>query len=254
MRVLVCMPTYDEAENLEPAVSRVRASAPDVDLLVIDDDSPDGTGRIADALAGRDAHVHVLHRPGRGGLGRAYLAGFAWASRHGYDAVVEMDADGSHRAQDLPALLAGIGRGADVVLGTRWMAGGAVQDWAWHRRLLSRGGNAYARAVLRLPYRDVTGGFRVYRVDRLPRLGLGSVRSEGYCFQIDLVRRAHAAGLLVEEVPITFVEREHGRSKMSAGIVVEALRNVTGWALHLDDARADGRARARARAHAHVHP
>lgn len=231
MRTLICLPTYDEAENLVRAISRIHAVAPEVDVLVIDDDSPDGTGRIADRLAADDPQVHVLHRPGRGGLGRAYLAGFEWALRRAYEVVVEMDADGSHRADDLPGLLAAAAAGADLALGSRWTAGGHVHDWAWHRLVLSRAGNAYARTLLGLPYRDVTGGFRAYRAEGLRLLALDEVRSEGYCFQIDLARRAHDRGLCVVEVPITFVEREHGRSKMSGRIVVEALRNVTWWGL-----------------------
>jgi dolichol-phosphate mannosyltransferase len=231
MRTLVCMPTYDEAQNLPNAVARIHASEPGVDVLVIDDSSPDGTGELADAIAAQDARVSVLHRTAKDGLGRAYLAGFEWALEHGYDCVVEMDADGSHRAVDLPRLLAAIGEGADLALGSRWVRGGTVRGWALHRLLLSRAGNRYARTVLALPYRDVTGGYRAFRADRLRRLDLASVRSEGYCFQIDLARRAHAAGLRVVEVPITFVEREHGVSKMSGGIVLEALWSVTRWAL-----------------------
>lgn len=231
LRTLVCMPTYDEAENLATAVARVHAVEPDVDVLVIDDGSPDGTGEIADALADWDDRVHVLHRAGKEGLGRAYLAGFAWALEHGYDCVVEMDADGSHRAADLPRLLDAVADGAELALGSRWMRGGVVRGWALHRLLLSRAGNRYARTVLALPYGDVTGGYRAFRAEALRGLDLATVRSEGYCFQIDLVRRAHSAHLHVAEVPITFVEREHGVSKMSGRIVVEALWNVTRWAL-----------------------
>jgi dolichol-phosphate mannosyltransferase len=231
MRTLVCLPTYDEVENLANAVARIHLAEPGAHVLVIDDSSPDGTGELADALASRDARVAVLHRTEKDGLGRAYLDGFAWGLDHGYECIVEMDADGSHRAVDLPRLLDALEEGADLVLGSRWMRGGAVDGWALHRLLLSRTGNRYARLMLGLPYRDVTGGFRAFRADRLQRLDLSSVRSEGYCFQIDLVRRAHAAGLRVAEVPITFVEREHGVSKMSGGIVLEALWSVTRWAL-----------------------
>lgn len=231
MRTLICIPTYDEAENLARLVARLRGPYPEVDLLIVDDSSPDGTGELADLLASRDARVHVLHRPAKSGLGRAYLEAFAWALRHGYECVVEMDADGSHRPEDLAGLLDAVADGADLALGSRWMPGGAVRDWALHRVLLSRAGNRYARTLLGLPYGDVTGGFRAFRADRLPLLDLGSVRSEGYCFQIDLVRRAHAAGLRIAEVPITFVEREHGTSKMSGRIVLEALWNVTRWGL-----------------------
>ena len=231
MRTLVCMPTYDEVENLANALVRIHRYEPGVDVLVIDDSSPDGTGDLADAIAARDTRVAVLHRTAKDGLGRAYLAGFEWGLAHGYECIVEMDADGSHRAQDLPRLLDAVEAGADLALGSRWMRGGSVQGWALHRLLLSRAGNRYARTMLALPYRDVTGGFRAFRAARLGRLDLAAVRSEGYCFQIDLVRRAHAAGLRVVEVPITFVEREHGVSKMSGGIVLEALLSVTRWAL-----------------------
>ena len=231
MRTLVCMPTYDEVENLPTALARVHASEPGVDVLVIDDGSPDGTGDLADAIAARDGRVFVLHRTAKDGLGRAYLAGFDWALEHGYDCIVEMDADGSHRALDLPRLLDAVEEGADLALGSRWVPGGTVRGWALHRLLLSRAGNRYARTMLALPYRDVTGGYRAFRADRLHRLDLATVESEGYCFQIDLVRRAHAAGLRVVEVPITFVEREHGVSKMSGAIVLEALWSVTRWAL-----------------------
>ncbi|MFD1720578.1 polyprenol monophosphomannose synthase [Amnibacterium endophyticum] len=248
MSTLICIPTYDEAANIARVVGAVRAAEPEADVLVIDDASPDGTGRIADGLAAEDPAVHVLHRAGKDGLGRAYLAGFEWALALGYDAVVEMDADGSHRALDLPALLAASERGADLVLGSRWIPGGRVRNWAWHRVLLSRAGNAYARAMLSLPYGDVTGGFRVFRTDALRRLDLAQVRSEGYCFQIDLVRRAHQRGLEVVEVPITFVERQHGASKMSRRIVLEALWSTTRWSLErLRPARAAAGGGARVR-------
>lgn len=230
MTALVCIPTYNEAMNVAEIVAGVREAAPEAHVLVIDDASPDGTGAIADGLAAADPAVHVLHRAGKEGLGRAYLAGFAWALARRYDVVVEMDADGSHRAVDLPALLAGA-ETADLVLGSRWMRGGRVRNWAWHRVLLSRGGNAYARLLLGLPYGDVTGGFRAFRGDALRRLDLDGVRSEGYCFQIDLARRAHERGLVIREVPIVFLERSRGASKMSRRIVLEALWSVTRWAL-----------------------
>jgi len=247
MRTLVCMPTYDEVENLANALARIHRAEPGVDVLVIDDSSPDGTGDLADAIAARDTRVAVLHRTAKDGLGRAYLAGFEWGLAHGYECIVEMDADGSHRAQDLPRLLDAVEAGADLALGSRWMRGGSVQGWALHRLLLSRAGNRYARTMLALPYRDVTGGYRAFRADRLGRLDLAAVRSEGYCFQIDLVRRAHAAGLRIVEVPITFVEREHGVSKMSGGIVLEALWSVTRWALAPGRGPASGATRGRRR-------
>jgi dolichol-phosphate mannosyltransferase len=227
-RVLVCVPTYNEAESLPDVVAGVRRHCPEVDLLVIDDASPDGTGVIADRIAERDGHVHVLHRRGKGGLGGAYLAGFAWALDAGYDVVVEMDADGSHRPEDLPALLAAA-RDADLVLGTRWMPGGRTVNWPRRRQLLSLGGNRYARAMLGVPLRDITGGFRAYRATTLRRLDLPTVRSEGYCFQIELALRAVEAGMRTTEVPITFVERRLGASKMSRAIVLEAMQRVTVW-------------------------
>ena len=229
-RVLVCIPTYNEAESLPGVLTGVRRHTPDVDVLVIDDGSPDGTGVLADEFAERDGHVHVLHRPGKGGLGAAYLAGFAWGLDRGYDVLVEMDADGSHRPEDLPALLAG-SADADLVLGTRWMPGGDTVNWPMRRRLLSLGGNRYARMMLGVPLRDITGGFRAYRADTLRALNLSSVRSEGYCFQVELALRAVEAGQRTAEVPITFVERRQGASKMSRAIVLEAMRRVTVWGL-----------------------
>jgi dolichol-phosphate mannosyltransferase len=227
-RTLVCVPTYNEAESLPGLLPRIAAVAPEVEVLVIDDGSPDGTGAIADEFAARDPRVHVLHRAGKGGLGAAYLAGFGWALDRGFDIVVEMDADGSHRPEDLPRLLSTM-QGCDVVLGTRWMEGGETVNWPRSRRLLSRAGNLYARAMLRVPWRDITGGFRAYRSTGLQALDLATVRSEGYCFQVELALRAVDAGLLVREVPITFVEREQGSSKMSRTIVIEAMRRVTVW-------------------------
>lgn len=227
-RVLVIIPTYNERENLERIVSRVRAAVPEADVLVADDNSPDGTGDIADSLAASDANVHVMHRAGKEGLGAAYLAGFAWAKDHGYDVVCEMDADGSHQPEQLPRLLEALAD-ADVVLGSRWVKGGGVVNWPLHRKLLSRGGSLYSRAALGVPIRDVTGGYRAFRVSALDALGLDSVESQGYCFQVDLAWRAVQRGLRVREVPITFVEREIGDSKMSQRIVVEALWRVTVW-------------------------
>ena len=229
-QVLVIVPTYDERENLEPIAQRLFASVPDVSLLVVDDNSPDGTGRLADDLAAADPRVHVLHRTAKEGLGAAYTAGFAWARAHGYDVVVEMDADGSHAPEQLPRLLAALD-GADLVLGSRWVPGGAVVNWPRSRELLSRGGNAYTRLVLRLPLRDATGGYRAYRRSVLDALPLSEVASQGYCFQVDLAWQTFCAGYQVVEVPITFVERERGSSKMSRAIVLEALWRVTWWGL-----------------------
>jgi dolichol-phosphate mannosyltransferase len=228
-RVLVCVPTYDEALNVERTVSGILGAVPDADVLVVDDDSPDGTGDLADGLAAADPRVHVLHRRRKEGLGAAYLEAFGWALDRGYDVIVEMDADGSHRAQDLPLLLAAVDRGADLVIGSRWVDGGAVENWPKHRALLSRGGNAYARLALGVPVRDATGGFRAFRASTLKGLDLDGVASQGYCFQVDLAWRAVQRGFVVEEVPITFVERELGASKMNRSIVREALWRVTVW-------------------------
>ncbi len=243
LRTLVCVPTYNEAASLPVLLPRLAEVRPQVDVLVIDDRSPDGTGALADAFAERDPHVHVLHRPGKGGLGAAYLAGFGWGLDRGYDVIVEMDADGSHRPEDLERLLATLADGADVVLGTRWMPGGSTVNWPFRRRFLSVAGNRYARGMLNVPMRDITGGFRAYRTTALRALDLPTVRGEGYVFQVELALRAADAGLRIAEVPITFVEREQGVSKMSRGIVVEAMRRVTVWGIQRRLARLIGRRR-----------
>ncbi|MFF3324090.1 polyprenol monophosphomannose synthase [Streptomyces sp. NPDC002889] len=227
-KALVIIPTYNEAGNVRSIVSRVRAAVPDADVLVADDNSPDGTGKFADELAAQDDQVHVLHRKGKEGLGAAYLAGFAWGIERDYGVLVEMDADGSHQPEELPRLLTAL-KSADLVLGSRWVPGGRVVNWPKHREFLSRGGSTYSRLLLGVPIRDVTGGFRAFRAETLQGLGLAEVASQGYCFQVDLARRAVAAGYHVVEVPITFVERELGDSKMSRDIVVEALWRVTAW-------------------------
>ncbi|MEW9547174.1 polyprenol monophosphomannose synthase [Nonomuraea sp. NPDC050783] len=241
-RVLVVVPTYNERDNLADVVTRIRRSVPGADLLVADDASPDGTGELADELAARDPHVHVLHRPGKAGLGAAYLGGFGWGLDRAYDVLVELDADGSHRPEELPALLAAL-RAADLVIGSRWVPGGRVVNWPRSRELLSRAGNAYTRTLLRLPVRDATGGYRAYRATTLKEIGLDDVESQGYCFQVDLTLRTVRAGLRVREVPITFVERTRGASKMSRAIVLEALRRVTWWAVSGEKARPGRRAR-----------
>lgn len=226
--MLVIVPTYNEAENIRLIIGRLRAAVPAADVLIADDNSPDGTGAIADELSGADAQVHVMHRAGKQGLGTAYLAGFAWAAEHAYDAVVEMDADGSHRPEELPLLLDALTE-ADLVIGSRWVKGGQVVNWPLHRLLLSRGANLYTRVALGLPVRDATGGYRTYRVTALEKLDVDTVASTGYCFQVDLAWRAYRAGLRVVEVPIKFAERERGASKMSSSIVREALWRVTVW-------------------------
>ncbi len=230
MSTLVIIPTYNERENVASIVARVRTSTPDVFVLVVDDSSPDGTGEIADALAAADDHVRVLHRAGKDGLGAAYRDGMRWALAAGYDRIVEMDADGSHRPEELHRLLEAI-ESADVVLGSRWVPGGGVENWPASRRMLSRGGSAYSRILLGVPVKDVTGGYRAFTAEALERIHFGDVASQGYCFQIDMLRRAYDEGLRIVEVPITFVEREHGASKMTTGIVVEAMVRVTGWGI-----------------------
>jgi dolichol-phosphate mannosyltransferase len=229
--LLVVIPTYNERENLAGILDRLHTAVPSADVLVVDDASPDGTGTLADERAAAQPRLHVLHRGGKAGLGAAYVAGFRWALERDYGAVVEMDADGSHAPEQLPQLLAALD-GADVVLGSRWVTGGSVVDWPRRRELLSRGGNAYTRLMLRLPVRDATGGYRVYRRRVLEALDLGDVASQGYCFQVDLLWRAWQAGFTVAEVPIRFVERVAGASKMNRSIVSEALWRVTVWGIN----------------------
>ena len=226
--ILVVIPTYNEHACLTETVGKLRDIVPLAQILVVDDSSPDGTGQLADQLAADDPAVHVLHRPGKQGLGAAYLAGFRWGMGRAFDVFVEMDADGSHRAEHLPVILAALAD-ADVVIGSRWVPGGAVENWPQSRMMLSRGGNAYARVMLGVSVRDATAGYRAYRRSALEQLDLPTVESQGYCFQVDLTRRAVHAHLRVVEVPITFVEREVGESKMSRAIVAEALWRVTAW-------------------------
>jgi dolichol-phosphate mannosyltransferase len=229
-RVLVVVPTYNEAENLAPVVARMRAAVPEVDLLVVDDGSPDGTGEIADRLAAADPSVHVLHRTSKAGLGAAYIAGFRWALADGYDVMVEMDSDGSHAPEELPRLLTALHE-ADLVIGSRWVPGGQIRNWPLYRQIISIGGSTYARVLLRFPVRDSTSGYRAFRRQVLEELKLDEVASQGYCFQIDLAWKTWRSGFRVREVPITFTEREVGRSKMSRAIVIEALWRVAGWGL-----------------------
>lgn len=232
--VVVVIPTYNERANLEPLVQRLFTASPAAHVLVVDDASPDGTGDVAEGLAAADERVFVLHRTGKAGLGAAYVAGFAWALQRGYAAIVEMDADGSHSPEDLPRLLSLLGpggTGADVVVGSRYVTGGQVVNWAWHRQLLSRGANLYSKLALGIDINDITAGYRVYRAEVLHAIELDTITSQGYCFQVDLTRRAVDAGFLVVETPVTFIEREVGESKMSREIVREALVRVTLWAL-----------------------
>lgn len=227
--VLVIIPTFNERENLPLIVGRLRSAVPGAHALVVDDGSPDGTGAIADGLADADERVHVMHRTEKSGLGAAYIAGFRWALERGYGVVVEMDADGSHAPEQLSRLLDRIDAGADLVLGSRYVPGGSVVNWPRRRELLSRGGNIYSRLALGVKLNDITGGYRAYRREVLEALPLDAVASQGYCFQVDLAWRAVQQGFTVVEVPITFTEREIGESKMSGGIVREALVLVTKW-------------------------
>ena len=240
-RVAVIVPTYNERGNLEQIAARLRTAVPEADLLVIDDNSPDGTGEIADKLAAGDTSIHVLHRPAKAGLGSAYITGFRWALERGYGVLVEMDADGSHDPAELPALLAALAD-ADLVIGSRWVPGGTVLNWPKSREILSRSANTYARIMLSISIRDATAGYRAYRADTLHAVGLDQVMSRGYCFQIDLVLRSVRAGLTVVEVPITFVERTLGASKMSKSVVAEALWRVTQWGITARLHAARGRA------------
>jgi dolichol-phosphate mannosyltransferase len=227
-RVLVVIPTYNERDNVEAIVERVTASVAEANVLIVDDHSPDGTGKIADEIAAADPRVHVLHRTAKAGLGGAYIAGFGWGLEHGFEVLVEMDADGSHAPEQLSRLLVAL-RDADLVIGSRWVPGGTVVNWPKSRELLSRGGNLYTRIALGIDLRDATGGYRAYRRAVLEEIDYRSVVSEGYCFQVDLAWRAARGGFRVVEVPITFAERERGESKMSGSIVREALWRVTQW-------------------------
>jgi dolichol-phosphate mannosyltransferase len=226
-RAVVCLPTYNEAENVVPMVEAILAAAP-VEVLVIDDGSPDGTGQLADGVAAREPRVHVLHRARKEGLGKAYLAGFAWALQRPYELVLEMDADFSHHPRYLAPMLERA-RGADLVLGSRYVAGGGTVNWGLGRRLLSRGGSLYARTILGVPYRDLTGGFKCFHRRVLEGIDISTVECTGYAFQIELTYRAHRRGFRIAEHPIVFEDRRVGRSKMSRRIVLEAIRKV--WSI-----------------------
>jgi dolichol-phosphate mannosyltransferase len=229
-RAVVCLPTYDERENIEPITAAILAATDEVDILVIDDNSPDGTGQIADAIAAREPRVHVLHRAGKQGLGKAYLAGFAWALARGYALVLEMDADFSHNPAYLPRMLAKAAE-ADVVLGSRNVKGGGTVNWGLGRKVLSRGGSFYARTILGLGVRDLTGGFKCFRREVLEAIDLATVECSGYAFQIELTYRAARKGFRIAEIPIVFEDRRVGHSKMSQRIVLEAIRKV--WTIRL---------------------
>ncbi len=228
---LICIPTYNEAENIRGVIERTLATGiPGLSILVIDDGSPDGTANIVEAMAQglANSRIHLLKRSSKSGLGPAYLAAFAWALEHSFDYVVEMDADGSHQPEELGRLLEA-SRDADLVLGTRWMTGGKVENWPFYRRAISRIGTWYAEIALKVPYKDLTGGYRVLSKKLLETIDLRSIQTLGYGFQIEIAMRAFDAGLKVAEVPITFIERTQGRSKMSRRIVFEALERTTIW-------------------------
>jgi dolichol-phosphate mannosyltransferase len=229
-QVLVVIPTYNERDNIGKIVKRLHTALPDVHVLVVDDGSPDGTGQLADEMAAADDRVHVMHRTEKAGLGAAYVAGFQWALDRNYGVICEMDADGSHAPEQLHRLLDAL-PSADLVLGSRWVPGGEVVNWPAKRKFLSLGGSLYSRLALGASIRDMTGGYRAFRADTLRKLNLVSVASAGYCFQIDLLWRTLELGFRVREVPITFLEREFGESKMSGNIVREALIRVTKWGL-----------------------
>ena len=231
MRVVTIIPTFNEIDSLPRTVARLRAAVPASDVLVVDDNSPDGTGKLADSLATGDSAIHVHHRRGKEGLGAAYIAGFKWGLDAGYDVLVEMDADGSHQPEELQRLLDALDAGADMAKGSRWIRGGKVVNWPLHRKLLSLGGSLYSRILLGVGIKDITGGYNAFKSTTLRRIDLESVESVGYCFQIDLTWKTLKAGLSVREVPITFVEREFGDSKMSGNIVLESIMLVTKWGL-----------------------
>ena len=239
-RTLAIIPTYNERENLPLIVERVRTALPGVHILVVDDGSPDGTGELADELASGDPdRIHVMHRTAKDGLGAAYLAGFAWGLSRQYSVLVEMDADGSHAPEQLSRLLDAVDAGADLAIGSRYVPGGEVRNWPWRRLLLSRTANWYSRTLLGANINDITAGYRAYRREVLEKIDLPTVDSRGYCFQIDLTWRTINDGFTVVEVPITFVERELGVSKMSGSNIREALVKVARWGIRgrLDRAR-----------------
>lgn len=231
-RALVIVPTYNERDNIGATVAAILESAADAAVLIVDDSSPDGTGAIADELAAVDDRISVLHRAEKDGLGAAYVAGFAWALARSYEVIIEMDADGSHPASALPRLIAAVETdGTGLAIGSRWVPGGRIVNWPRSRESISRLGNFYARTMLRMPVRDVTAGFRAFRAETLHAIHSETLHSRGYCFQIETTLRVHDAGIGIVEIPIEFREREFGESKMSTGIVVEAMLKVTQWGL-----------------------
>jgi glycosyltransferase involved in cell wall biosynthesis len=231
VRTLVVLPTYQEATNIVTVLGRIRAAVPTADVLVVDDGSPDGTAELAEQAGRELGGVHVLRRPGKAGLGSAYRAGFERGMAEGFEVLVEMDADLSHDPAALPTLLRAVDEGADLVVGSRYVPGGSIPDWPFHRRALSRWGNRYAAAMLRLDVHDATAGYRAYRAEMLRRVELATVSTDGYGFQIDMTYRVARAGGRIVEVPIAFTDRVRGKSKMSSKIVMEALLAVTYWGL-----------------------
>jgi len=231
VRVITIIPTYNELESLPLTVGRLRKAVPESDVLIADDNSPDGTGDLADSMAAEDSQIHVMHRKGKEGLGAAYIAGFRWALERDYDVIVEMDADGSHMPEQLPRLLEASAAGADLVIGSRWVKGGEVVNWPLLRKLISRGGSFYSRTLLGLSLKDITAGYRAFKRETLQAVDFDAIESRGYGFQVDMTFRVAMLGKRIVEVPVTFVERELGDSKMSGNIVLEAMLNVTRWGL-----------------------
>ena len=231
MKALVVIPTYNESMNIEVMLRAVRRHAPRAAILVVDDGSPDGTAEIAEAVEAELGAIHVLRRREKAGLGSAYREGFAWGLREGFDALVEIDADFSHDPGALPEMFAAAEAGADVVIGSRYVPGGSIPDWSWHRKMLSRSGNRYASMMLRLKVADSTAGYRIYQRGLLERIDYSTVRADGYGFQIEMTYRSRQASAVISEVPISFVDRERGQSKMSSSIIVEALWLVTVWGI-----------------------
>lgn len=231
MQSIVVIPTYNEKDTIGAVIRRIHDTEPAMHVLVVDDGSPDGTGDLADEIASRDPRVHVMHRTEKNGLGAAYIAGFGWALDRGYELIIEMDADGSHQPEQLPALIESIETGADLTIGTRWISGGRTVNWPFYRKLISRAGTTYARIMLSSRLHDITSGYRGFRAAALRAIDFDSLNSQGYCFQIEMAWLLERSGYSVREFPITFVERLEGHSKMSSGIVLEALKKVTQWGI-----------------------
>lgn len=235
--VVVAIPTYNEKDNLRMITERTLAADPEVNILIVDDNSPDGTGAIADEISAAEPRVHVLHRAGKEGLGPAYRAAIQWARDNGFAFFGQMDADGSHHPEVLPALYAATQRGADLAIGSRWIPGGATENWPFYRRWLSQGASIYASILLRARIKDITAGFRIYRLAAIADWDLESIRSAGYCYQIEMSWRSRLGGLTIAEVPITFTDRTEGVSKMSGGIIGEAFFQVFRWGIQMRTGR-----------------